>query len=344
MSGAGAVPASQGVLLSIVIPVLDGARDLPDCLASVRAASMPRSMYEIVVADGGSSDDTVDVARRAGARVVHNPHRLAEPGARLAIEAAVGQFVMVLAVDNRIVSGEFLERALRAFRDADVDVVVPIVRGPAGDTVWNKYINRFSDPMTHFVYGVRVSPQSMIRGHSAGKDGSVRLRASRPTGLPLVALAQGTMVRRSRLAGCTNSVADDVTPLVGMWRHGGAMVVLVDAYVGHAHVGSLRDVYRKYRHRALANLTTKQGIRVRGPYLSPGQRLRTVLWVPYSASVILPVLNSWLMLVREQTPLALLHPVINTVVLGAVGASLVERVTMRSALVRRAVDRPSTRS
>lgn len=344
MSGAGAAAASQGALLSIVIPVLDGARDLADCLASVQASSMPRSMYEIVVADGGSSDDTVDLARRAGVRVVHNPHRLAEPGVRLAIEAAVGRFVMVLAVDNRILSGDYLERALRAFRDAAVDVVVPIVRGPEGDSFWNRYVNRFSDPMTHFVYGVRVSPQSMIRCHSPDEGGSVRLRATRPTGFPLVALAQGTIVRRSRLAGYTSGAADDVTPLVGMWRHGGAMVVLADSYVGHSHVAGLRDVYRKYRHRAVFNLTTKQGIRVRGPYLSPGQRLRTILWVPYSASVILPVLNSWLMLVREREPLALLHPVINTVVLGSVGAALLERVTMRTAMDRRAAGRHSMRS
>ncbi|MFO0995624.1 MAG: TIGR04283 family arsenosugar biosynthesis glycosyltransferase [Alphaproteobacteria bacterium] len=56
-------------LLSVVIPALNAARHLPPVLAAlVRAAEeLP---LEIVLADGGSTDATVDVAVGCGARIV----------------------------------------------------------------------------------------------------------------------------------------------------------------------------------------------------------------------------------------------------------------------------------
>jgi glycosyltransferase involved in cell wall biosynthesis len=50
-------------LVSIVTPVLNGARYLPEALESVRAQDHPR--IEHIVVDGGSTDGTLEVLRRA---------------------------------------------------------------------------------------------------------------------------------------------------------------------------------------------------------------------------------------------------------------------------------------
>ncbi len=57
--------------ISVIIPALNEAasiglviRDIPPGLAS-----------EIIVVDNGSTDGTAEIARQAGARVVHEPHR-----------------------------------------------------------------------------------------------------------------------------------------------------------------------------------------------------------------------------------------------------------------------------
>ena len=52
--------------LSIVIPVLNSEKTLPACLAAIAAQTLPRTDYEIVIADAGSSDRTVAIARAAG--------------------------------------------------------------------------------------------------------------------------------------------------------------------------------------------------------------------------------------------------------------------------------------
>jgi glycosyltransferase involved in cell wall biosynthesis len=62
---------SAGPRVAIVIPALNEERSLPLVLAG-----LPREgIYEIVVADNGSTDGTAQVARAGGARVVHEPRR-----------------------------------------------------------------------------------------------------------------------------------------------------------------------------------------------------------------------------------------------------------------------------
>ena len=56
-----------GLSLSVVIPALNAAATLPDCLARLGGAD------EVVLVDGGSSDGTVRIGEAAGARVVFAP-------------------------------------------------------------------------------------------------------------------------------------------------------------------------------------------------------------------------------------------------------------------------------
>ncbi|MHB1219888.1 MAG: TIGR04283 family arsenosugar biosynthesis glycosyltransferase [Alphaproteobacteria bacterium] len=81
--------------LSVVIPVLNAARTLPACLAAL--SRWPD--VEILVSDGGSSDDSTVVAVQNGARIVAgSPGR----GAQLARGAAVatGDWLLFLHADT----------------------------------------------------------------------------------------------------------------------------------------------------------------------------------------------------------------------------------------------------
>lgn len=54
----------SGPKVTVVIPVRDEASRLPGCLAALAAQDVPPELVEVLVVDGGSSDGTVDVARR----------------------------------------------------------------------------------------------------------------------------------------------------------------------------------------------------------------------------------------------------------------------------------------
>lgn len=99
-------------ILSIVIPTLNEAARLPALLADL---SRWPAGHEIIVADGGSTDGTADLAQAAGCRVVSclagRGTQLRE-GARL----ARGEWLLFLHADVRL-SAEALDEAATAIRD-----------------------------------------------------------------------------------------------------------------------------------------------------------------------------------------------------------------------------------
>lgn len=80
-------------MLSVIIPTLNAAAELPDTLERIRSAD------EILVVDGGSSDATAAIAERFGARLIRSPKGR---GAQLAAgaEAARGDWLLFLHADT----------------------------------------------------------------------------------------------------------------------------------------------------------------------------------------------------------------------------------------------------
>ena len=96
MSAAG-VPTPTP-LLSIVIPTLDEERTIASLLGDIALLTVP---HEVIVVDGGSSDDTAAVATRLGARVIRTT---AARGSQLATgaRAAVAPVLCFLHADVRV--------------------------------------------------------------------------------------------------------------------------------------------------------------------------------------------------------------------------------------------------
>jgi len=87
--------ARKGLMLSVVIPTLNAAQCLPATLRSVAAAD------EVIVADGGSTDDTLHIATQAGALVTAASRGR---GTQLAagIATARGEWLLLLHADTRL--------------------------------------------------------------------------------------------------------------------------------------------------------------------------------------------------------------------------------------------------
>jgi len=94
------------VQISVVIPTLNEERWLPAAVASVREQARGGGASEIVVADCGSTDRTVNVARELGCRVVVEPSldsrgAAADAGGR----QARGDVLLFLDADCRMPEG-----------------------------------------------------------------------------------------------------------------------------------------------------------------------------------------------------------------------------------------------
>lgn len=84
--------------ISVVINTLNEEKNLPRTLASVKSLA-----DEVVVVDMKSTDRTVEIAKKTGARVYeHKKTGYVEPARNFAIGKAVGNWVLVLDADEEI--------------------------------------------------------------------------------------------------------------------------------------------------------------------------------------------------------------------------------------------------
>jgi glycosyltransferase involved in cell wall biosynthesis len=101
--------------VSFIIPVLNAAGILENCLQSIARQSYPRERIEILVVDGGSKDGSQDLARKYGAVVIDDQvSRHMEDSKKVALSVAGGDFIVFVDSDNEITHPDYVEQAVKA--------------------------------------------------------------------------------------------------------------------------------------------------------------------------------------------------------------------------------------
>ncbi len=114
-------------MLSIIIPTLNSGRTLEACLAAIRGQDFPRHELEIVIADAGSTDDTLAIAPRHGVEhIVANPLRTGEAGKSAAIAASRGDLLALVDSDNILPDPDWLRRMTAPFADPEIMGTEPL--------------------------------------------------------------------------------------------------------------------------------------------------------------------------------------------------------------------------
>jgi len=98
--------------ISILIPTLNAASVLEECLKSISLQDYPKDLIEIIVADGGSSDNTREIAGKYQATIVENPLKTAESGKVVALKKASGEFIALIDSDNILPDGAWIRQMI----------------------------------------------------------------------------------------------------------------------------------------------------------------------------------------------------------------------------------------
>jgi len=105
-------------LVSIIMPTLNAASLLENCLQSITSQNYPRDRYEILLADGGSKDGTQEVGRKFGALVIDDrASKNMEESKRVALGQAKGEFILFVDADNELTHADYLELAVKALSE-----------------------------------------------------------------------------------------------------------------------------------------------------------------------------------------------------------------------------------
>lgn len=104
-------------MISVIIPTLNAEATLPRCLNGLLEAAMSGLVREVIIVDGGSTDETLAIADAAGTQIISGPK---SRGARLSQGAAAARFDWLLFLHANTVlepswvheAASFMERAL----------------------------------------------------------------------------------------------------------------------------------------------------------------------------------------------------------------------------------------
>lgn len=310
-------------LLTIVMPTLNSASTIDMALSAARDQDLPAEDVEILVIDGGSTDATPEIAARHGARVVPNPRVQQEYAKHIGMMQARGRYAMYLDSDEVLASRDALSRRVRALRDhPDVGIVLTGgYRKPDGASAVNEYINLFSDPFAFFMQRIssdyRYYYGSMVRAFGGDERPEGFAKLSLPDALPVVDISAGNTIDveyfRARFAGQVDDVR--VIPLVFtlIIRDGKKAAILKDDYVYHYSVDTFSRYVRKLKWRVVMNVHHSQepgvGFTNREAMQPQSVRLKKLAFMPYSLTLVLPLLDGILMALTKRSPVALLHPV-----------------------------------
>jgi glycosyltransferase involved in cell wall biosynthesis len=147
--------------VSIVIPCLNEAKTIGTVIEkALRGIERLGIRGEVLVSDNGSSDGSVELARRVGARVVHAPERGYGNALRFGMSAASGRMLIMADADDTYDLGE-IERFVQAMQDG-ADLVMG-TRLPPGRILpgANPWMNRHvGTPVLTFIlnrlFGTRI--------------------------------------------------------------------------------------------------------------------------------------------------------------------------------------------
>ncbi len=114
--------------VSVLVPVRNEAGFLRATLEQLLRQDYPSGRFEVLVADGGSTDSTCDIVRELqreypNLRLLHNPKRWSSAGRNVAVRAARGRLLVLVDGHCQIRDEDYLRAIVSAFERSGADCI-----------------------------------------------------------------------------------------------------------------------------------------------------------------------------------------------------------------------------
>ena len=309
------------------MPTFNSAKTIALALQSIRNQHYDAEEIEILIVDGGSTDNTVEIAKSFGAKILINEKRLPEIAKFIGIKAAIGDLIVFNDSDEVIVSPHAFAWRNSAFLDNPFISTLATegdVR-PAGSPLLLDYYNLVGDAFSYFVNRssvvVKYASARFAERYVTERESSTYLVfLVAPDDPPPMYDAGGHTFCRACLKNLTAAkIASNDASFVGiisslLSRESGKFLVSKNDYVEHHSDASVSMILKKTRFRIVNNLFMAAkggaaGFAEREKFLPLHVRVRKFLFLLYGLSVIWPAFDGAANAIKHRNPSFLWHVV-----------------------------------
>jgi glycosyltransferase involved in cell wall biosynthesis len=301
--------------VSFIIPTLNAERFLPKCLEAIRSQDYPQHLVEIIIADGGSTDMTLRIAKQNRARIIDNPEVLHEPGKSRASKVATGKILFFTDSDNILSNDHWIQAMVRPYIENPTMRIMGFLPPTIPPKQWNsfdRYMGYLStDPFTWFIYRWAATPKTFAHLYTPiKKTENYAIYQFDPYHHPLIGLSQGFGTIASFKRN-TQSNNDDILSGIRLIEQRGLVTYVPGAGIYHYHVSNIAEFIRKYTWRIRNNYRQQvrgMGLRHRGKYLNAIRKIRLMLFPFYALSLIFPLVDACILYRIYRDKVVFWHP------------------------------------
>ena len=177
---------------------------------------------------------------------------------------------------------------------------------------FTKYINTFTDPANHFVYGYASNPRTfheIYKTLEKNKEYTIFNFKSNSL-IPMIAFAQGFTIRAG-FRRSSKHAFDDTAPVIELIDKDKTIAYVHSVDLYHYTINNLSHFINKQAWKTRNYLQKKNfGISHRVTLLSNKQTERIQIWPLYSLTIIPPFIYALYHLVKDREKMWIFHPIL----------------------------------
>ncbi len=309
-------------LINIIIATYNSQKTLGMVLDSINKQTYPKERVKVKVVDGGSTDNTIKLAKSFDCEIINNPRTEPVYAKYLGYLSSDEGYITYLDHDEVIENINSLKIKTSLFSNEVKMVITTGYKTPSNYPGINNYINEFGDPFSFFIYRLskdyRFFISSMRKNYKVKKDtkDGIFFDLSKIDRLPIIELcAAASMVdvkfMKKNFPETLRNPALIPHFFYLLRRKAPLLAISKNDSLVHYSSESLSKYLAKIRWRVKNNIYHKDmgnsGFSGRNSYDKSFSKFGKYMYLPYAFSIIFPLLDAIYLTASRRRASYLLH-------------------------------------
>lgn len=314
-------------IVSIMIATFNSEKVLPRTLEAIRAQTYPQDKLEILAIDGGSTDSTLEIAKKAGCKIIDNPRTEPEYAKFLGFQNCMGKYLISTDHDEVMENKNSILLKVKAAEEHPECKVVMCsgYKRPPDYPALNQYLSDFGDPFSLFMYNCPKDYQfwmNFLKKNFLLKKENVNYgiidinNMRKPIIVELNCL--GSMIDVEYFRNIVKNSKDEEQAFSMIFylmlaKGDTSFLVIKNDPLVHYSIDSLKAYLPKLKWRICNNIhfpeQGKLGFIGRQEYQKIS-KYKKYLFIPYSLTIMIPFVYSLVLSIQRKNPIYLMHPVL----------------------------------